>query len=91
MTQKTAAGRPGMDPELLYIECARCGSPVLWAPGKIGALLEHAGIDPLELDSSCILLTDGCSTCGEGEECHGRIFRVSSSALTALPITYGNA
>ena len=40
----------GFDPELLYVECGRCGSsPVLWEDGRATRLLDQAGIDPLEL------------------------------------------
>ena len=52
-----------LDPELLFVECGSCGSPVLWEPGKATQLLTEAGIDPLELDTSCILVTDGCPMC----------------------------
>ena len=57
-------GRPGYDPELLYVECGRCGAPVLWEPGRATRLLEQAGIDPLELDASCLLITNACPMCG---------------------------
>ena len=43
----------GFDPELLYVECARCGSPVMWEQGKATHILNLAGIDPLELDPAC--------------------------------------
>lgn len=58
------AGRPGYDPELLYVECGRCGAPVLWEPGRATRLLEEAGIDPLELDAACLLVTNACPMCG---------------------------
>lgn len=56
------AGR-GYDPELLYVECGRCGSPILWEPGRATRLLDEAGIDPLELDASCLLVTNACPLC----------------------------
>ena len=58
------AGRPGYDPELLYVECGRCGAPVLWEPGRATRLLDEAGIDPLELDAACLLVTNACPMCG---------------------------
>ncbi|MBD5627402.1 MAG: hypothetical protein HDQ90_08000 [Desulfovibrio sp.] len=63
-------GRPGYDPELLYVECGRCGAPVLWEPGRATRLLDQAGIDPLELDPSCLLITNACPMCAapEGRE-----------------------
>lgn len=65
----------GFDPEMLYVECEKCGSPVLWSEGRAAKILREAGIDPLELDSSCILLTDGCPVCGMRDEYSVRIFR----------------
>lgn len=64
-------GRPGYDPELLYVECGRCGAPVLWEPGRATRLLDQAGIDPLELDASCLLVTNACPMCGAPEPQEG--------------------
>ena len=50
----------GYDPELMIVECARCGKPVPWESGRSTAVLAGVGIDPLELDAHCLLLTDGC-------------------------------
>ena len=65
----------GYDPELLYVECGRCGSPVMWEQGRASRILEQAGIDPLELDASCLLVTDGCPMCGSKGQ-----YRFSGSA-----------
>lgn len=81
----------GYDPELLYVECGRCGAPVLWEPGRATRLLDHAGVDPLELDSSCMLVTDACPACGQPDEYSVRIFRVSSRPAHGLPPTHGHA
>ena len=81
------AGMPGYDPELLYVECGRCGAPVLWEAGRATRLLEEAGIDPLELDAACLLVTNACPMCGvpDGHSAGGadgdsgyavRVFRV---------------
>ena len=53
----------GYDPELMIVECARCGSPILWEPGRSTSVLASVGVDPLELDAHCLLLTDGCLRC----------------------------
>ncbi|MDR2695444.1 MAG: hypothetical protein LBC79_03575 [Deltaproteobacteria bacterium] len=53
----------GYDPELMIVECARCGRPVLWESGRSTEVLAGVGIDPLELDAHCLLLTDGCPNC----------------------------
>lgn len=81
----------GYDPEMLYVECARCGAPVVWETGRATALLQSVGIDPLELDSSCLLVTDGCPACGSSREYHVRIFRVSNDSAQPVAPAAGNA
>lgn len=82
---------PGFDPELLYVECARCGAPVVWEPGRASKLLKAAGVDPVELDASCMLVTDCCPACGGGDEFQVRIFRISDQPTSALPPSHGHA
>ena len=81
----------GYDPELLYVECGRCGSPVMWEQGKATDILGVAGIDPLELDSSCLLVTDACPLCGGKGHYTVQIFRVSGDTQTRRPPYFGNA
>ena len=81
----------GYDPELLYVECGRCGAPVIWEPGRATQIMEQAGIDPLELDPSCLLVTDGCPFCGGKGHYTVQIFRVGTPAETRQPVTIGNA
>ena len=81
----------GYDPELLYVECGHCGAPVLWDEGRATRLLKEAGIDPLELDASCILVTEGCPACGDSREYGVRIFRIAGETRGTLPPTHGNA
>lgn len=81
----------GYDPELLYVECGRCGSPVMWEQGKATHILNQAGIDPLELDASCLLVTDGCPMCGGKGHYTVQIFRVSAGVESRRPPYYGNA
>lgn len=81
----------GYDPELLYVECGRCGSPVMWEQGRATHILEQAGIDPLELDASCLLVTDGCPMCGGKGHYTVQIFRVSAGAESRRPPYFGNA
>ncbi|QGY39722.1 hypothetical protein GM415_06185 [Pseudodesulfovibrio cashew] len=51
------------DPELLYVECSRCGQPVLWQYGTTTKLLNLAGIDPASLDERCVIMSEGCPGC----------------------------
>lgn len=81
----------GYDPELLYVECGRCGSPVMWEQGKATHILNQAGIDPLELDASCLLVTDACPLCGGKGHYTVQIFRVSAGVESRRPPYYGNA
>ncbi len=69
---------PGFDPEMLFVECARCGSPVLWEKGRSTEILEGAGIDSLELDPYCLLVTDGCPKCSQGKRYSVQVFRVEA-------------
>ena len=52
------------DPDMLYVECGHCGAPIVWEKGRTRRLLAAVGIDPLELDASCVLITDSCPLCG---------------------------
>ncbi|MBO4300724.1 MAG: hypothetical protein J5861_03885 [Desulfovibrio sp.] len=81
----------GYDPELLYVECARCGAPVMWEAGKATRLLDLAGIDPLELDASCQLMTDGCPRCSGRRQYSVQIVRFSSKPSSSRPPYVGNA
>ncbi len=79
------------DPELRYVECGRCGAPVLWEHGRATLLLQEAGIDPMELDSSCLLVTDACPMCSSKKKQYiVQIFRVSTSTENIVHLT-GNA
>ncbi|SHN55674.1 hypothetical protein [Desulfovibrio litoralis] len=51
------------DPELLYVECRHCGSPLLWGAGQTTAMLLGAGVDISRLDASCLLLSERCPNC----------------------------
>lgn len=55
------------DPELLYVECSRCGQPVLWQNGMTSKLLKLADIDPSSLDERCVIMSEGCPGCTPGE------------------------
>lgn len=81
----------GYDPELLYVECGRCGAPVMWEKGKATRILGLAGIDPLELDASCLLVTDGCPMCSGHGQYTVQIFRVSGKPHGRRPPYAGNA
>lgn len=81
----------GFNPEMLYVECGRCGAPVLWEPGRATELLSQAGVDPVELDASCILITDACPACGTSHEFTVRIFRISDKPSELAPFPHGHA
>lgn len=84
-------GPRGYDPELLYVECGRCGAPVLWEPGRATRLLAKAGVDPIELDASCMLMTDACPACGSRDEYNVRICRICDQIPSDFPPSFGHA
>ena len=81
---KGDSAKPGYDPELLYVECGRCGRPVLWEPGKSTELLRGAGIDAEKLDDHCLILSDGCAECTPGRHLfETRVVRLKNHANSA--------
>lgn len=56
------------DPELMYVECGRCGRPVFWQEGRTTAVLMAAGVTMDALDQGCLLVSDGCVHCRPGVE-----------------------
>ena len=83
--------REPWDPELLFVECGRCGAPVLWGEGRTQRILDAAGIDPLELDASCALITDSCPACGGRKAYTLQICRIGSGPASRRPRWYGTA
>ena len=69
----------GYDPEMLYVECSRCGAPILWEPG----------ISPLELDASCVILSDGCPLCTSGDSFTVSIRRLTKPSAGGMPPSGG--
>ncbi len=55
------------DPELLYVECSRCGQPVIWEQGRTTELVRKAGLAHSHLDARYMVLTDGCPSCSPEE------------------------
>lgn len=82
LLQRTAPSFPktGYDPEMLFVECSRCGNPIVWERGRTTEILDGAGIDALELDSHCLLVTDGCPQCSSSGAYHIQIFRVAPNS-----------
>jgi hypothetical protein len=62
-THEAHMGTNAFDLELLYVECARCGKPVLWNPGDTTKVLTWAGIDTQLLDEKCMIVSEGCPQC----------------------------
>ncbi|WP_333525945.1 hypothetical protein [Desulfocurvibacter africanus] len=54
--------------DLLYAECSRCGQPVLLEPDQTADIILWSGLNPLQLDLSCMILSDGCPLCDPEEE-----------------------
>lgn len=60
---ENAPSTPGYDLDLIYVECRLCGSPVLWGEGRTSRLIHASGMDASLLDSSCLILSEGCPQC----------------------------
>jgi hypothetical protein len=65
--EDVAASSRAYDPELMYVECSRCGRPVLWEPGRTTEVLSRAGVEFGRLDDRCLILSHGCPACTHGE------------------------
>lgn len=79
---------PQMQPydlELLFVQCGICGRPVIWEEGRITTLLLSMGIDPLELDAYCMIMTHGCTFCRPGQEHFFTILRFSKDDAHFIP------
>ena len=81
----------GFDPEMVYVQCGVCGAPVIWEQGKTSELFRTAGIDPLELDPTCILVTNGCPSCSGHGMFSVQILRVTETPAQYYPVTLGCA
>jgi hypothetical protein len=81
--------KKGYDPEMLYVECSRCGAPILWEPGQTAKILQDAGISPLELDASCIILSDGCPLCSKQDSYTVSIRRLAAGPAGSEPPAAG--
>lgn len=75
----------GYDPELLFVQCGKCGSPILWSKGKATRVLDNAGIDPIELDTSCMLISDGCPICSKEKHHAIQVYRTESPDRAMRP------
>ena len=79
------------DPDMLYVECGHCGAPIVWEKGRTRRLLAAVGIDPLELDASCVLITDSCPLCGGKGRYTIQIYRISAARSGRHVFYAGNA
>lgn len=59
--------RKTFDPELMFVECHKCGRPLLWNDGEASQIVEQSGIDTKKLDAQCLILAEGCPQCSPGE------------------------
>lgn len=79
MKQKNLYSPPHFDSEMIFVECGKCGSPIMWEPGRSTKILLGAGIDPVEVDSQCLLVTNGCPRCSKGNTFHVQIVRMQKN------------
>ncbi|HEU6437721.1 MAG TPA: hypothetical protein VE028_09735 [Nitratidesulfovibrio sp.] len=68
----------GYDPELMFVECARCGRPVMWEHGRATVVLHGVGVKAADIDEHCMIVTDGCAHCHpEEDEYRLKVIRIS--------------
>lgn len=79
MKQKNFYSPQYFDSEMIFVECGKCGSPIMWEAGRSTKILLGAGIDPIEVDSQCLLMTNGCPRCTQGNTFHVQIVRVQKN------------
>ena len=65
--------------------------PEAWEKGRTRRLLAAVGIDPLELDASCVLITDSCPLCGGKGRYTIQIYRISAARSGRHVFYAGNA
>lgn len=82
---------PAFDPEMIFVECAKCGSPIMWEQGRTTQILIGSGIDPLEVDSHCLLMTNGCPRCTKGDSFYVQIVRVQKNDGVFAGMAHGSA
>ena len=76
-----------MDPDLVYVECQRCGRPILWEDGRTATILSQAGIDVSGVDDHCFIASDGCPHCTPGEvSFETRLVRLNDSFAAELAL-----
>lgn len=59
---KEPASKEDFDLETLYVECSRCGRPLIWEKGTTTFLIQYSGIEKT-LDSDWLMLSKGCPAC----------------------------
>jgi len=62
--------RRGFDPELLFVQCRRCGRALHWEEGETSRVLAKSGVALDQLDLSMLILSDGCEACAPEELTH---------------------
>lgn len=75
--------------DLLYAECSRCGQPVLLEPDQTADVILWSGINPTQLDLSCMILSEGCPMCDPEEEyfpTHVVRLKTEGSHITGRPL-----
>lgn len=74
------------DPDLIYVECGKCGQPILWGPGQTKKILDAAEIADEEIDEHCAIISDGCPSCKPGETSFStQIVRMNDEQEDTMP------
>ncbi|MDR2893156.1 MAG: hypothetical protein LBV80_08760 [Deltaproteobacteria bacterium] len=83
------------DPEMLYVECRKCGNPIMWEPGRTTAILARSCVSPALVDEHCMIISDGCRNCSPHADVFAlsivRLASISAQDLLLMHSTGGNA
>jgi hypothetical protein len=55
------------DLEMLYVECSRCGRPLIWEKGTTTFIIKSSGIEK-SLGSDWVMFSRGCPACSPDNE-----------------------
>ncbi len=80
---------------MLYVECRKCGKPIMWEPGRTTAILARSSVNPDLVDERCMIVSDGCRDCSPQADAFAltivRLAGISAQDLLLLHKTGGNA
>jgi|GEM_PF-6742822 len=66
-SNKKTSSTHNFDPEMIYVECARCGRPLIWEKGTTTFIIQSSGVGR-HLSPDWLILSRGCPTCSPDQD-----------------------